>query len=65
VLYWLVNTVLSVWQQYYINKGADKEEKNDAKDAKTEKPIEKPKVKSDKPIQKSKAKTRKQRTKKG
>jgi YidC/Oxa1 family membrane protein insertase len=27
VLYWLVNTVLSVWQQYYINKGAEKEER--------------------------------------
>jgi YidC/Oxa1 family membrane protein insertase len=27
VLYWLVNTVLSIWQQYYINKGAEKEER--------------------------------------
>ena len=27
VLYWLVNTVMSVAQQYYINKGADAEEK--------------------------------------
>lgn len=27
VVYWLVNTVLSVAQQYYINKGADKEQK--------------------------------------
>jgi YidC/Oxa1 family membrane protein insertase len=27
VLYWIVNTVLSVWQQYYINKGAEKDER--------------------------------------
>lgn len=30
VLYWLVNTVLSVAQQYYINKGAAKEEREEA-----------------------------------
>jgi YidC/Oxa1 family membrane protein insertase len=35
VLYWLVNTVLSVAQQYYINKGAQEDEKRDA--AKTDK----------------------------
>ena len=26
-MYWLVNNVLSIAQQYYINKGADAEEK--------------------------------------
>ncbi len=30
VIYWIVNTVLSVAQQYYINKGADKDEKEKA-----------------------------------
>jgi YidC/Oxa1 family membrane protein insertase len=58
VLYWLVNTVLSVGQQYYINKGADKEEGNNAKQ---DKPIEKPKS----GIEKPKTKPRKQRSKKG
>ena len=27
VIYWIVNTVLSVAQQYYINKGAEKAER--------------------------------------
>jgi len=35
VLYWLVNTVLSIWQQYYINKGAEKAERERAEYAKT------------------------------
>jgi len=34
VLYWIVNTVLSVWQQYYINKGAEKAERQKAEIAK-------------------------------
>ncbi len=34
VLYWLVNTVLSVAQQYYINKGADDDEKKKADEEK-------------------------------
>jgi YidC/Oxa1 family membrane protein insertase len=33
VLYWIVNTVLSVWQQYYINKGAEKDERAKAEAA--------------------------------
>jgi YidC/Oxa1 family membrane protein insertase len=32
VLYWLVNTVLSVAQQYYINKGAADDEKTKAEE---------------------------------
>jgi YidC/Oxa1 family membrane protein insertase len=41
VLYWIVNTVLSVGQQYYINKGADKEEKANANNSRTpDKPTE-------------------------
>jgi YidC/Oxa1 family membrane protein insertase len=66
VLYWLVNTVMSVAQQYYINKGSDKDEKNNVgneKPAKVEKPVkaERP-VKTDKPVRKSNA--RKPRTNK-
>ena len=34
VLYWIVNTVLSVWQQYYINKGAEKADREKAELAK-------------------------------
>lgn len=34
VLYWLVNTVLSVGQQYYINKGAAREEQEKAENEK-------------------------------
>jgi YidC/Oxa1 family membrane protein insertase len=46
VLYWLVNTVLSVAQQYYINKGADEEERaNKAKAAENETADEKPEKK--------------------
>ena len=30
VIYWIINTVLSVAQQYYINKGADKADKEKA-----------------------------------
>lgn len=38
VLYWLVNTVMSVAQQYYINKGADAEEKANGTAVVDEKP---------------------------
>jgi YidC/Oxa1 family membrane protein insertase len=34
VIYWIVNTVMSVWQQYYINKGAEKAEREKAESAK-------------------------------
>ena len=33
VLYWLVNTVLSIWQQHYINKGAERAEREKAENA--------------------------------
>ncbi|UCG52606.1 MAG: membrane protein insertase YidC, partial [Candidatus Latescibacterota bacterium] len=43
VLYWIVNTVLSVAQQYYINKGVDKEERAKASNSPTPpKPTEEP-----------------------
>ncbi|UCH83897.1 MAG: YidC/Oxa1 family insertase periplasmic-domain containing protein [Candidatus Latescibacterota bacterium] len=52
VLYWIVNTVLSVAQQYYINKGADKDdaakaalEQKNNKRTKTAKSKTKPKAK--------------------
>jgi YidC/Oxa1 family membrane protein insertase len=52
VVYWIVNTVLSVAQQYYINKGADKADKEKAaieaknnKQPKTNRPKTKPKAK--------------------
>ncbi len=38
VLYWLVNTVLSVAQQYYINTGADAEEKANGNEIVNDKP---------------------------
>lgn len=44
VLYWLVNTILSVAQQYYINKGADKEKENHAKSEEPTQPVEPPKA---------------------
>ena len=41
VLYWLVNNILSVSQQYYINKGADAEEREKKEaEARTEKKAE-------------------------
>jgi YidC/Oxa1 family membrane protein insertase len=30
VIYWIVNTVMSIAQQYYINKGAEKAEREKA-----------------------------------
>jgi membrane protein insertase Oxa1/YidC/SpoIIIJ len=30
VVYWIVNTVMSIGQQYYINKGADKADREKA-----------------------------------
>jgi YidC/Oxa1 family membrane protein insertase len=65
VLYWLVNTVLSVAQQYYINKGAPPPE-DDSKTDNTEPPVadDKPVVK--KPVVKKSARPkRKSRTKRG
>jgi YidC/Oxa1 family membrane protein insertase len=46
VLYWIVNTVLSVAQQYYINKGADAEDQLESKG--TERANKKIEVKSGK-----------------
>lgn len=42
VLYWLVNTVLSVAQQYYINKGAEKAENSSGGPAPDSTPTPKP-----------------------
>jgi len=69
VLYWLVNTVLSVAQQYYINKGAHKDKSTT--DTEPEKPakLAKPSVTEPpaKPARKTsgKGKKRKHRSKKG
>ena len=73
VLYWLVNTVLSVAQQYYINRGTDKDKEDGTNDkpagadkpARAEKPARKP---VDKPVRKSKPRrprTNRSKSKKG
>jgi YidC/Oxa1 family membrane protein insertase len=74
VLYWLVNTVLSIGQQYYINKGTGEDGEADAKNdkpaaaAKPEKAAPPARKPADKPVRKSNARkprAKRSRSKKG
>jgi len=66
VLYWLVNTVLSVGQQYYINKGADKKEAaSKTQQAKADKAKQATEKSTAKPVKESNARASKHKTKKG